>query len=565
MSGKRRVVGKPHVRPFLCGLDTEDDGAGNPFLWCLTHDKGAWWSRSQAACRAYLKALAETHGDVEVWATNLEYDLCNLFDDATITEVRFRFGKASLVGATWGKIKFRDTMRHVPLSVKALGVMVGVAKLEADLFDGKRGSSKDFKRYLARCQSDATITYRTASDLWERYIAFGTHARMTLPSTALAIWRERFWKRPIRRVSPEVWQAGLEAYHGGRTQAFAVGRFTNVQAIDVASMFPWAMLAGPFPVPWGAQRRVKAGSKPDVGGLYFAAVESNLVRPCLPVRTERGTVYPNGKWEGWYVGEELMHFAAVGGSVRVLGGFEFAEYCDPFRGYVNEMFAGKNAARSLGERTFFKLCLNGLYGKFGERGERIQVVRIDSLQKMKAPPLKWRAWRGFAIYSQEGTPPPWGNNVWSAIITARARIRLAAEIDAIAEAGARPIYCDTDSVIYDRGDALGAYPVKAERAGEFESRGRFGIANIVGKKEYALMRADGTWEIHVKGVPEAQRMGYLEHGIATFDRPRKIREASIRGGAVNVWHSTTKVRRTDLRERASADGTLPTPIIGGGK
>jgi hypothetical protein len=560
-------------RPFLIGFDSEDGGQGDPFLWCFTHDEGSYWTRRQSEARAYLAKLADANlkpkCKPQAWATNLEYDLCNLFDDDAMLDVRFRFGRQALVSASWKNLEFRDTLRHLPLSVKDLGELVGIQKRHAEMFtNGNRQrrprDAKTFRQFLSRCQSDATITYRTADLLYQLYGKLGQHPRATLASTALAIWRDGYWGRELHRPKDAIWNAALEAYHGGRTEAFAVGTFNAVRAIDASSMFPWAMTTAPLPLPWGAVRRVGAGAPIEPLGLYRARLTAMDCQyaPVLPVRTSQGTVYPTGTWEAWHVGEELLFARDCGTLVNVREGYTFAETCRPFDGYVAAMFDKKNASRGAG-RTLYKLLLNSLYGKFGQRGEKVNCVRAEKLLTMPKPPANWRAWRGFAIFTTEGSPPPWGNNLWPAFITARARIRLAQEIAKLQglEHGARVLYCDTDSVLFQGAEGL-SYPEKAKAPGEFEARGNFARAVIVGKKEYALQRSDGTWEVHVKGVPEAERMTYLRDGKATFERPTRIRSSAVTGRIPNSWHPTTKQRRTHLSERARADGSLPTPKIG---
>jgi hypothetical protein len=276
----------------------------------------------------------------------------------------------------------------------------------------------------------------------------------------------------------------------------------------------------------------------------------------LPVRTKTGTHYPNGTWEGWYVGEELLGFQRHGGQARVLGGFEFGEMVRPFDGYVARLFALKNKARGI-SRHAFKLLLNSLYGKFSQQGRRVHAIPLDRLLAMPCPPLEWRAWNGLAIYSTEHDPPPWSNHVWPALITARARVRLADAAYRVIRQGGRVLYCDTDSLMFQGG---GRYPKTAKRPGDFELRGSYRQAVIVGKKEYAVEVRANRWDCHVKGVPEAQRQDYLKNGVATFSRPVRIRESSRIGKPANLWREVTKQRRTVLRGRKS-DGTLPTLIV----
>jgi hypothetical protein len=194
--------------------------------------------------------------------------------------------------------------------------------------------------------------------------------------------------------------------------------------------------------------------------------------------------------------------------------------------------------------------------KFGQRGERVECVPAERLLAMENPPERFRVWNGLAFYSVKASPPPWGNNLWAAIVTARARVRLHQEMKRLDGAGCRVLYCDTDSVMY-----LGAgpkYPVKAPRVGAFELRGEYQEIYVIGKKEYGLRDAAGRWEAHVKGVPRKARLKYLRTGKAEFKRPTKIREAAARTLEANVWTTHRKQRGVLNRGRTrNRDGSLP--------
>lgn len=546
----------------VASLDSEDDGEGNALLWCMVHAGGKWWSQDRDETLEHLARWGEKEYDrgrqLEVWCTNLEYDLCNLFDPERISEVFLRFGRSALCGARWRRVEFRDTIRHVPVGVGELGELVGLKKLEVKLFR-KREPHCFSQAMLTRCQRDAAITFRAARTWSGIYGGLGSRPRMTLASTALAIWRDRYWKREVRRPDREVWSAALEAYHGGRTQAFAAGTFPDVTVIDVASMFPWAMVSAPLPLPWGLYERVRRGARLEAHGIYEVTVRSELHVPRLPVRTRNGTIYPNGKWRAWYVGEELLAFQKAGGQVRVHRGYRFLETCRPFDGYVRALFRHKSRSRGL-DRITYKFLLNSLYGKFGQKGRTIRAIPLARFLELKRAPLEWREWNGLAIFSTDSAPPPWGNNIWCAFITARARVRLAERIDTLQGRGCRVLYCDTDSVVF-QGNG-GRFPKRTPKPGEFELRGRFRRMLIVGKKEYALDKGRGKWEVHAKGVPYAERFRYLQSGEAEFQRPTRIREAARSGERVNVWRTVKKQRRTDIIKRASrADGALRVPRI----
>jgi hypothetical protein len=121
---------------YVIGFDTEDDTRGNPFLFAFVDDTGSFYCETRNEALSFLERKADRCSEkniiLEAWATNLEYDIVNLFGSERIREVQLIFGKSYLVGAEWTghNVQFRDTVRHIPAGVAALGKLVGLKKLE---------------------------------------------------------------------------------------------------------------------------------------------------------------------------------------------------------------------------------------------------------------------------------------------------------------------------------------------------------------------------------------------------------------------------------------------------
>lgn len=545
-----------HERPrYLAGFDTEDDSKGNPYLFTLTHERGRFHARTRGEFLDKLRDLAlSVYRDgkmLQCWATNLEYDLINAFGMERLAEVRFRFGRSYLVSATWKEVEFRDTIRHLPTSVEELGKLVGLKKL-------RRSKSL---RYAMR---DSAITFRAARFLRDTYQRFHVRPRTTLASTAYAIWSSEFFDPVVQPAPEEIRRAARVSYHGGRTEPFLIGSRDRVRAIDVASMYPWAMTTGEFPVAWGPYRRVRAGDRPHVGGLYRVRLSIEHSPGPIPFRTENGTVYPIGTWDTWLTGDEVLYLEEIGEGVRIMDGYLFLETCRPFDRYVSTLFDLKNKTRGP-ERVLYKLLLNALYGKFGQKGGRIVFEPLLAYERRKQPPPA-RIWGGQAIYRLESPPPPWGNVLWASIVTARARIRLHRELRRVLGAGGVPLYCDTDSIIFNGSNHL-RYPKRAGAAGEFETRGSYRSVRIEGKKEYGLEVRKGVWIIHAKGIPGIDAKNtYLRTGRARFSKPMRLLEATTRGMTPNVWSEREKQRRISYQgRRRQPDGTLAPLHVRGGR
>lgn len=559
-------------KPFVIGFDSEDDGQGNPTMFAFVHANGQFNCESRDDALDYLLVLSvemKRKGFyVEAWATNLEYDLVNLFGPERIRKCKLIFGKSYMVGAEWKRKNtvFRDTVRHIPISVAEWGEIIGLKKVEGDLFNRKKKPTK--QQLKRRCLRDAAITYRAGKYLHTFYGTFHIKPRMTLASTALSIWRERYWKREIAQVEEWIIDLARESYYGGRTEPFATGTHMKVQAIDAASMFPWAMVMDELPIPWGLYERIPSTSNPEFSSGFYqhsilhAKIHANNVRiPLLPYRSNHGLVYPLGDWEGCYTGEELEYAASIGYEVTIISGIRFLETCEPFTGYVADIFNRKRITRGP-LRMGYKYLLNSLYGKFAQRGDKIEVITIEQFLQLQNPPDEFRVWNGLVIYSRTDPPPIWGNCVWPAFITGRARIRLHQEMMAVLSQGGTPLYCDTDSVIFKMERPL-PYPSKAETPGQFESRGVYQRIHIAGKKEYGLQDSKGEWDYAVKGIPSGVRADYLFTGKATYEKPIRIKESTRRGIPANRWVSITKQRHVSFKDRkVLSDGTLAPIVIG---
>lgn len=257
----------------------------------------------------------------------------------------------------------------------------------------------------------------------------------------------------------------------------------------------------------------------------------------------------------------MLYAIESGVEIEVLSGFRFASSVRPFNSYVRALFERKRFARGV-LRSLYKTLLNGLYGKYGQKGSRIVAMSLKRFEALPAKPLAAKVWCGLAIWRVDGEPPFWANNLWSAIVTARARIKLRREMASLVESRARLVYCDTDGILFTGGKVR--YPEQASEPGDFERRGHYRRALIVGKKEYALEIRPGVWEPHAKGIPYAERMEYLETGKVGFDRPVRLLESMRIGIAANVWRRVEKIRRAKLEKGGrTADGSLLPITIGG--
>ncbi|KKK75639.1 hypothetical protein LCGC14_2871710, partial [marine sediment metagenome] len=178
-----------------------------------------------------------------------------------------------VIGKGKRTIKVVSSTNYFKCSLKKLGVMVGLSKLDVHF---KNVSKQDLSRY---CRRDVEIVRKAI----ESYFGFirrhdlGSFS-MTIPSQAMRAFRHRFMPEKIWIHSVESAQK-LEqaAYFGGRTECFRLGlqKGGPFVTLDVNSMYPAVMASESLPV-----QLVDVLDHPDVEWLEDALRDHCVVSRC---------------------------------------------------------------------------------------------------------------------------------------------------------------------------------------------------------------------------------------------------------------------------------------------
>ena len=176
---------------------------------------------------------------------------------------------------------FTDTLNLYPSSLKQIGKVIGLEKLDTELELDRarlkeaieRGRMKDVLLYNVR---DTQIVANAVIIRQKVVNELGGNLRLTNPSTAMDLFRRRFLKKPIRKL-PKAWAEMVrKSYFGGRTEVYFRGivatpgyreaayelwkrkkarykeyGFDTVEEIhyvDINSLYPYVMKYFPSPV-----------------------------------------------------------------------------------------------------------------------------------------------------------------------------------------------------------------------------------------------------------------------------------------------------------------------------
>ena len=531
----------------IWAFDTEDDGQGNIYFINFYNGKEHFTFTQRQEAINFLRTQKG-----RFWATNLEYDLANIFGD-DLSLVKWRFGKSKLIMAQFKRVYFYDTLNHWKMSVEEMGNRLGFQKLPFN------------PQLLDYCKRDTEITYLFTKEMIGFYEKLGAKTKSTIASTAFNYWkdfsgfqipyvsknRERI--AIIPKMILEKWRL---AYYGGRTEVFHIGEVKgNIFYIDINSMYPFNML-GRFCYPFTYQPKADI----EAEGITFAKVRSDLKLPILPYRAKTGRlIFPNGTFQGAWTNDELRYFLENGGKIlKIHGGFTFPVQCDPFTNYINLLYSKRRVARDELEKLTYKNILNNTYGKFGQGCEFTVMETYQEFLKRKNFKGSGKRFGNLVTFTYEADYPYNTNFIWAAQITARSRILLHRIMQDIFNKGNKLLYCDTDSVIF-KGSLKG---IKISDAlGEAKLVDKLSKFNCRTNKIYKMDMQDESSAIRCKGVPSKYQKEFFETGHASYMKPLRIREALRRELRPNLWIAHEKAMVTEYSKRIVLKNGETVPII----
>lgn len=411
-------------------------------------------------------------------------------------------------GSRWSKtIMMMDNCNLFAGSIELWGSQLGFPKLHMPPYN------HDDSEWWPYCKRDVEIMVK----LWSEWFPFldaqglGTF-RVTLASQAFGGFRHAYMhnKIEIHTNEPAI-QLERDAYLGGRTEAFWVGRMSgaDLYKLDVNSMYPFVMFEK-----WYPARLYKTGSGMSIPDMettlkrfgVIARVKLDIDQPVFPVKQDNKNVYPVGQFTTALCTPEIV-YALNRGWVREIGEFCTYRMRRIFYWYVKHFYGLKQEYGAKGDRLrrgLVKLLLNSLYGKFGQAGYEDRLIGTCDPQVLEVSILyEHDTHRRGTLYRVGGSVIEQyrsgeGYNSFVAIpahVTAYARLYLWSLIE---RAGVgHCFYCDTDSLIVDKAgyDGLSG-GLDSERLGFLKLEETANILEIRAPKDYTF----GT-HVVTKGRP----------------------------------------------------------------
>jgi len=560
----------------IIGFDSEDDSKGTPLLFTFYGDfkKKKFMTRHWDEALDFIYSIEEPTIFV---AHNLEYDVANLFkaeDYLMVEELIYasRLLKVSLYGTKHFMI---NSLCFFAGTLKKMGEFIGLEKYDGHALDEK---------YAMR---DAEIVYTFMKKFQKKLVSdIGVNLGITIGQMAMSTYRRSYMldKTQTTYNSPNC----LKAYYGGRVEIFHKGAVKDISVSDINSCYPYVMKNRVYPDTSNIEPSSIDTHEFGIG-KFKVNVPDSVHIPVLPYKSgDSRLFFPTGTFTGWWTYAEVRH--AVENGAEILKEYEGEgtnSGCRPFKNFIGEFYDRRlvskkilkkdpNNSQASFDSLFYKLWQNNLYGKWCQWRPGAVMTRDPwpdwKLNKwIDNPEFKTCKIGPFYSYTvPKIEPPKTANFLWGIYVTSYARIYLHQAINNIHNAGHTVLYCDTDSVMYQRGKAtiplefsqeLGDWDKEDYDLGVFRQAKGYLLCNKTGKN-YEIEK------VACKGVPTHLAYDFIIDGMAHVMKPMRLKEALIRTHAdvnkgdeeflkdigENIWTQVTKEMRSIYIKRLGENG-----------
>jgi hypothetical protein len=506
----------------------------------------------------------------KIFAHNAEYDLGVIYDNIYNIDKEAVFN-GKFICCTNGNCMFADSMNIFSTSVKKIGEMLGLKKLEIDQeyikgnIKGKKGVTKQMINY---CIRDCEIVYEALYYIFN-YVG---NVKITIASLTLDLFRRQYQPFHID-FNEQLVKYFFESYYGGRCEAFFIGK-TNAKVYDFNSMYPDAMLNCLFPNPKFLQYNENCSEAQfkDYYLKYFegvAKVELFHVEHFfgfLPVKKEGKLLFPVGNITGYFNFNELR-FALENKIIKIKKVHKviFAPAMEsPFKDYINTLYKKRKESNSVLEKNVLKLFMNSLYGKFAQK-IKSEMIYIDDmvkqyeiinqyvLKKKLIRIIPFNAIRKDCFIEIKSKHYFLYNTIpsFSSYITSYARIKLLSEM--LKYKSHNIVYCDTDSIFCEK-----ELPLKnSDELGQLKLENKI-VTEIAGLKNYRYLDENKNENQKIKGIPKGAQK--IDERTYIFKSLMKTKEATRRNLTSGIETERKKILSLKYEKRIVANNGTTKPI-----
>jgi|WetSurMetagenome_2_1015567.scaffolds.fasta_scaffold02016_17 hypothetical protein len=491
--------------------------------------------------------LNERYKKRKVFAHNAEFDLSVIYDNIFIMDNKAIFN-GKFICATNGNCLFADSLNIFETSVKVLGKMVGLEKFETpNKF--KTGIINEVTQDdIKYCTRDCEIVFEALAEIFEMV----GNIKITIAGLSLDLFRRKYQTFHID-YNDELGRYFFSSYYGGRCEAFYIGR-CNASVYDINSMYPYAMVACQFPNPKFLKKIsfchpkifIQKYLKLYEGCAYFKIKHKDHYFGFLPYRFEGKLLFPIGTFSGWYNFNEIR-FCLENDVIEILEVKDIIyapPLTSPFATYATDLYKKRFETGNEFHAYLYKKFGNSLYGKFAQKidSEFIYIKDMekdyaiikefqDKKQIIKIQLFNEKRNDCFIQIIKSGNKYMYNTiPLFSSYITSFSRVQLMGLL--LKYRNFDPLYCDTDSIFFERDPKIKS----SKLLGQFKKEEK-SVIEISGLKNYSYIY-EGKINKKIKGIPKNAK---FKKGSYNYNAMVRTKEGIRQNKEIGVW---TKRKKT---------------------
>jgi len=356
---------------------------------------------------------------------------------------------------------FLDTLNFLKTSLKELGKMFGIPKMDIDF---KKCSIEELENY---CKRDVEILKRVVEWIIDFHRQYNIPMSLTFPQFTYRLYRKKYLPLIIKQTANEkVMKLERASYYGGRVEVFDFNKWYHANIYDFNSLYPSVMSNNLYPTALLKYYSIPVSStfsfiekfdlisqalKENLGVIAEVGLEIPISKfGIVPLRFENKLCFPCGTFETTLASPELK---TVMENIISIKQFSIYETHDIFSEYIYYCYEERKKAIKENDdimNWFWKLLMNSLYGKFAQRkfldirrkeyDGHFQFATSGLHEKGELKTLSWLG--GLAIEKKIESLNPNSFVAIASFVTSYARAKLYRYLVKYPDV----LYCDTDSL-----------------------------------------------------------------------------------------------------------------------
>lgn len=475
------------------------------------------------------------YNDNIIFAHNAEFDLMTIFGNIYTEIDNAAIFNGKFISAKYNKLTFADSMNIYPTSVKNIGEIIGIEKLENSKISGESLSKENISDLdISYCKRDCEIIFKALLKIFEMVGSI----KITLPSISLSDYRQNYLKEDL--FFSELVDEFFESYFGGRTEAFKIGK-VNAKVYDINSMYPYVMQDMYFPDILHLKKEFNITDKFLIHALKhyeglakITVIHKKTYYGYLPVKTKvngfEKLIFPVGEFTTTVNFNELRF--AFENNVIEIKKVHYIVYgkpvFTPFKEFINDKYLLRQTTNNELEKLIYKLMMNSLYGKFGQRNKYktayYKDIPYDEIQQYQEQEkfCEVKIFNNdrldcYVITENESLKNSfYAIPVYASYITSQARLLLLKNL--LKNESFKVVYCDTDSIFVDSDNDNTIYfnGTLSNDLGSFKLEPKQ-VTEIRGLKNYTYIDEYGTEKQVIKGISRnANKTVDYKNGIIKY-------------------------------------------------